>query len=68
MISPIDQIIQFKHPNEYSNIRLEHIAGPLKGITIQFVVALARKARHKPVCLCDAYAYPHAIGKGKCNA
>jgi hypothetical protein len=67
MISPMDQIIQFRHPNVYFNIRLEHITGPLKGITIQFESILARKARHSPVCLCDAYAYPHAIGKGKCS-
>ena len=67
MLSPVDQIVGFKHPNQFLNIKLEHIAGPLKGVTIQFNQCFARKANNKPVCVCSAYNWPHRKGAGKCE-
>lgn len=67
MKSPIDQIAGFKHPNQFLDLRLEHISGPLKGVQIQFIVVQARKAKIRNVCLCDAYDYPHNPNQGKCN-
>jgi hypothetical protein len=65
MQSPIDQIVNFQHPNKYHNIRLKHIRGPMRGVHVQFAIALARKARVQPLCLCGAYPYPHKESK-KC--
>ena len=67
MQSPIDQIVQFTSPNKFYNIRLRHIVGPMKGVVIQFSVAFARKAKINRVCLCEAYSYPHQIGRGQCQ-
>ena len=67
MRSPIAQKVGFTHPNKFYNITLEHITGPLKGLTIKFSLIEARKAHVHPVCLCEAYDWPHRTGAGKCE-
>jgi hypothetical protein len=67
MRSPFNQKVRFIHPNKFLNIKLEHIAGPMKGIVIAFACAEARKAHIRPVCLCQAYDWPHRTGAGKCQ-
>jgi hypothetical protein len=68
MRSPIDQIVEFKSPNLYTGLMMEHVTGPMKGTSIKFSVVQARKARIKGlVCTCDAYTYPHNKGTGKCQ-
>lgn len=68
MRSPIDQLVEFKSPNKFYGIYLEHVTGPMKGITIRFGCALARKSRIKGlVCMCSAYSFPHNKGAGDCS-
>lgn len=67
MKSPIKQFVQFKPPNKFYSIRLEHLSGPLAGIHLHFAIAFARKSRQQPICVCDAYLYPHNKGRGKCQ-
>ena len=67
MRSPMYQHVGYTHPNRFFNIKLEHIAGPMKGICVQFAVCEARKAHIKPVCLCSDYPWPHRTGAGKCK-
>lgn len=67
MISPFRQVVRFKHPNRFYNLRLEHISGPLAGVQIHFAIAFARKASSRPICGCAAYPWPHVKGKGECN-
>ena len=68
MKSPIDQEIRFIHPNKFYNLRLEHIRGPLTGVQLHFAVARARKSSQQPICVCDAYPWPHIKGIKKCQA
>lgn len=67
MRSPLSQIVDFKSPNIYSNLLMEHVTGPMKGVTILFSSCKARKAKiRSSICLCDAYTYPHNKGTGLC--
>ncbi len=67
MKSPLDQIVEFKSPNKFYGIYLEHVTGPMKGVTIRFGCALARKSKIRGVCTCNAYPFPHNQGTGDCN-
>lgn len=67
MVSPIDQEVEMKSPNVFYNIRLKHIVGPLKGVTIFFMKVEAKRIKEKNICSCSAYLHPHATGRGKCQ-
>ena len=60
------QVVTFKPPNKYYDLRLRHIGGPLKGVLIHFRVAHARKAETRAICTCPTYSWPHIKGSGKC--
>lgn len=64
---PFKQTVQFTAPNTYENIILEHMRGPMKGVSVKFSRTKCFRTIQNDTCSCKAYHYPHRKGAGQCQ-